>query len=748
MNRGTFLLVFPVLGACLLLGPALMSWGQSDAGPSPTAVELEGAAPVAEPENQPEETEDEVAPLEIRPRQIVVRGMGFWTNRMLKKVVWLLLPPEGSRPAYLNADFIEDAVSMVHAELEDRGYLMPTMEVELELVTGEVQQYPWRWDALLALPRPLAVQKLTLRVESGVRFYYSTIRFEGLEAIPSVEAEAYFRGVEFLIRQRSSRIFSPAALNRSMGHLEDALRLLGYPDVRVEIVTLQRNESSGGVDVTLHVHEGPPHRVRAAIELVRPEEELEPTEIWPSFPFAAYSEYWLEDWRQELRRRHYREGYADTRVEIQERRRVTLGPTDEPDQVFVDLEALTEPGTKLQLGEVRFTGQRKTREGYLSSRSRLQSGDPLDPLRVQEARYRLTQTGLFDSVRFRYVESELETDPPSRDVEFQLQEAKSTQVSLLAGYGSYELLRGGIEWEQRNLFGVGHNSRLRVVQAVRATRAEYDYSVPGLFNTPADAFLGLYAKQRDEPEFRRRDIGGSIGLERPVQFLRGRVGIRYIHEYLDARGEDVIEEFGSVAVRAASVAVHAIRDRRDNSLSPERGHHLFTRAEVASESLGGQANYQLFEIGGSYHRPFRGGRFIHLGGIHGIVRPQGDRSVNLPFNKRFFPGGDNSIRGYRSTQASPRDELGNLVGAETYWMTNVELEQALTPAWSLVLFNDTVGVAATLNDYPSTEILTSLGLGIRWKTPVGPVRFEYGHNLNPRPKDPSGTFLFSIGFPF
>jgi outer membrane protein insertion porin family len=746
----TFLLVFsvPVLSVCLLVSSSSLCWGQSDVGAAPTAIEVTEEPAMAQSDAQPGAEEDEIGPLEIRPRAIVVRGMGFWTNRMLKKVVWLLLPPEGSRPAYLNADFIEDAISMVRAELEDRGYLMPTMEVELELVTGEVQQYPWRWDALLALPRPLAVQKMTLRIERGVRFYYSSVHFEGLEVMPSAEAESFFRGVEFLIRQKSTRIFSPGALNRSIGHLEDAIRLLGYPEVRVEIGTLRRNDASGGIDVTLRVHEGPPHRVRGALELVRPEEELEPTELWPSFPFAPYSEYWVEDWRQELRRRHYRAGYADARVEVRETRRVTLGPAEEPDEVFVDLEALTEPGRKLQLGEVRFTGHRKTRDGFLLSRSRLQTGEPLDPLRVQEARYRLTRTGLFDSVRIRYEESALETDPPSRDVEFQLQEAKSTQVSLLAGYGSYELFRAGVEWEQSNLFGVGHNSRLRIVQAVRATRAEYDYSVPGLFNTPADGFLGLYAKQRDEPEFRRRDIGGSIGLERPVQFLRGRVGIRYTHEYLDARGADVIEEFGAVAVRSASVAVHAVRDRRDNSLSPERGHHMFTRGEVASEILGGEANYQLFEVGGSYHLPVRGGRFVHLGVIHGIVRSQGDRSENLPFNKRFFPGGENSIRGYRLTQASPRDELGNLVGAESYWMTNVELEQALTPSWSVVLFNDTVGVAADLGDYPSTEILTSLGLGVRWKTPVGPVRFEYGHNMNPRTHDPSGTFLFSIGFPF
>lgn len=751
MTRGSIPFTYPVwaLSLLLLAGSLGPGWGDSEqasdwmpADPAEETVSVE-----SQDETSAAEEEDE-APPEIRPRAIVVKGCGFWTNRMLKKVVWLLLPPEGSRPSHLNGDFIEDAVSMMYAELQDRGYLQPSMELELELVSGEFRHYRWNWDALLTLPRPLEVQRVIFRVERGVRYYYSNIEFEGLGAMEDGQAESYFRGMEFLIRQKSTRIYSPAALNSSIGHLEDAIRALGYADVRVEVAALDRNDATGAVDLTLVVHEGPLHRVRSAIEQVRPEEPARPIEVRPNFPFAPFSEYWIEDWHQEMRRRQYRQGHADARVTVGEVQRVAEGPEDDPDRVFVDLAAVTEPGPKLLLGEVRFTGQRKTRERFLSSRSRLRTGEVLNPLQVQEARYRLTRTGLFSSVRFRYEESELETDPPSRDVEFQLQEAKSTQVSLLAGYGSYELLRGGIEWEQRNLFGVGHNSRLRLVQAVRATRAEYDYSVPGLFNTQADGFLGLYAKQRDEPEFRRRDVGGSIGVERPVAFLRSRVGLRYTYEYLDARGTGVIDEFGALAVRAASVAVHFIHDRRDNSLSPQRGHHFFARAEVASESLGGEANYQLVEAGGSYHLPFPGGRYVHLGLSHGIVRPQGDRSLNLPFNKRFFPGGENSIRGYRITQASPRDELGSLVGAESYWMTNVELEQALTAAWSVVVFNDTVGVAADIDEYPSTEILTSVGLGIRWKTPVGPVRFEYGHNLNPRSKDPSGTFLFSIGFPF
>ena len=121
---------------------------------------------------------------------------------------------------------------------------------------------------------------------------------------------------------------------------------------------------------------------------------------------------------------------------------------------------------------------------------------------------------------------------------------------------------------------------------------------------------------------------------------------------------------------------------------------------------------------------------------------------DLPVSVRFFPGGDGSIRGYPQGEAAPRADNGLFIGAKSYVLANLELEQALTSNWSVVVFADAVGTAARLADYPFAEKLYSVGLGVRYQTIIGPVRVEYGHNLNPRPLDPSGTLLISIGFPF
>jgi outer membrane translocation and assembly module TamA len=76
------------------------------------------------------------------------------------------------------------------------------------------------------------------------------------------------------------------------------------------------------------------------------------------------------------------------------------------------------------------------------------------------------------------------------------------------------------------------------------------------------------------------------------------------------------------------------------------------------------------------------------------------------------------------------------------------LEQLLTKSWSIVAFFDALGEAQSRNDYPWDQRLYSAGGGLCWRTPIGPVRLEYGYNLNPRPHDPMGTLHFSVGFPF
>jgi len=310
-------------------------------------------------------------------------------------------------------------------------------------------------------------------------------------------------------------------------------------------------------------------------------------------------------------------------------------------------------------------------------------------------------------------------------------------------------LRGGFEIEENNIWGLGHHARLKAVQSFKASSGEFVYTVPDFIGKDVDLFFNASGLRREEIDFTRLEYGGGFGGHRYFKDYATDLTIRYNYQILNAsQVPGVVAAQGVTNTSVGAIITDVKHDRRDNPLYPRNGYKVFFNFELASEYLAGEVNYERFEISTSWHHPLGGGRYIGLGLSHGVILSVGSPAQDLPFNRRFFPGGENSIRGYREGEASPRDAQGKIVGAETMTLGTVELEQALTPKWSLVFFSDSLGFAERAANYPFDTGLFSVGGGLRLKTIIGPMRLEYGYNLNPRKNDPVGTLQFSLGFPF
>jgi outer membrane protein assembly factor BamA len=378
-------------------------------------------------------------------------------------------------------------------------------------------------------------------------------------------------------------------------------------------------------------------------------------------------------------------------------------------------------------------------------RVRLQPGSLLDRIKVEQGRYRLAQLGIFDSVSLSY-----ETiDEHTRDANYTVTDSKLTDINLLAGYGSYELLRGGFELERRDIFGLAHHARLKVVQSFKSSSGEFVYTIPEWIGRDVNAFVNGSALRRKEISFLREEYGGGAGVHKYYREFATDLSVRYNYQVLNAAEVDgFVATEGVQNPTVGAIIAELKHDRRDNPLYPHRGYKVFSSLESATTYLAGDVNYERAEVSTSWHQALGKGTWVHLGLTHGAAVALGSSSNNLPFTKRFFPGGDASIRGYQQDEASPKDASGKVVGAETFTLGSVEFEQALTPKWSLVVFSDSLGQARRIQHYPFDSGLYSVGAGLNWRTIIGPIRVEYGHNLNPRPGDPQGTLHFSLGFPF
>jgi outer membrane protein insertion porin family len=671
------------------------------------------------------------------PAKFKISGYGFFGDLRLKRII-KLLEVSKPKPQYFDANFMEDTALILKSKLREDGFLAPRIVIIAFDEKGTRSRYIW--SETEPLPRPLRATEVRFRIKKGVLFHFQKLEFKGLTALTEKKARGYFIQTGGLVPLKQNRVYSPEHLKNGVANLSQVLSRMGFEDAKVSVGRIEQDDETGDVSVRIDVAEGPKFMVRSVRREVYFPWTNAPVDLGTNHLQKTYSKWWEQDFTQGIKTNYYRLGYPETSVSIETERREPAGTN-----VLLDLLAVVKTGPRVRAGDVSFKGAKRTSESMLARTAPLQTGDWLDRLKSERGQYRLARLGIFDTVELNYqtVSSNL------WDVRYDLKEGKRIEVSPLAGFGSYDLLRVGVEVDQYNLWGLAHNSQLKLVQSFKSSSGDYTYTVPELLGEDVDVFATASGLRREEISFTRVEYGGGVGARRKFNSIATDVSVRYNYGILQATEQSAnFAQEGAQNPTVGEFIFDVRHDRRDNQLYPKRGYQLLANAEVANDNIGGSVNFERLELGGSYHITLNDSEWIHLGLRHGFAVANGSTSNNLPFTRRFFPGGQDSVRGYEEGEAAPRNAQGKIIGAETYTSCNVEFEQGITPKWSVVGFFDGVEFAERLADYPGNEHLLSVGGGLRWRTIVGPVRLEYGYNLNPRPRDPTGTLQFSLGFPF
>ena len=678
--------------------------------------------------------------LRAKPAEITVSGMGLIRDHTIRSTLIVLLGKQ--RGETVNAAAIEDASLILFSTLTQAGYLEPSMEVKVTTASGSTASYPLDANLDQPLPRDLAVTAVTFEIRKGHRFRVTAVEFRGTMALRPDQARTYFLGDGILAEFTSEQAYSPDRLNRSLSNLRDELRHRGYADAEVTAQPPEVDHATGQVKLLIDVKQGSQwYTAELALHVTGPGPT--PVDIEKKNLGKPWSAWWRHDAETDLRRWYYQRGYPDVRIAIVPEAAPATVPGGSR-RVVVRADVRT--GSLVRLGDIHFQGNTRTREAVLRPQIKAKPGDPLNPLQLQDGQYKISRLGVFSSVDLQYQPAQ----GPVRDAIYDLKEGKKSDVDLLLGWGSFEELRGGVEWREYDLWGRAHEGTLKFVQSMKSTEGEYDYTVPELFGTETDGTAKAFGFQLYERSFLAQQYGTTFSVTTPLSSLGTQLLTAYTFQRLRAENDTLATVLtDSTNANATSIEVGLTRDRRDNPLLPKKGYKIAVQVEEASRWLGGQVDFQQYQIAASYHTPWGHSRWIHIGVTHGDITTLGSRAGNPPPpNVYFYPGGEDSIRGYGLGEAAPRDANGQYVPAVSFTQLNVELEQALTSKWSAVAFSDSLGGTDTLEKYPFDYELYSLGLGVRYQTIVGPIRLEYGRNLNPRPHDPQGTVLFSVGFPF
>ena len=669
-----------------------------------------------------------------------VEGAGWLNNRRIQRQLELMLP----EAAPLSANDVEDAVMVILNSMQQKGFLDASVVTHLTELQSEANapadaSWTMRWDRDLEtfFEKDVTLREVRFEVIPGPVFYFDRFEIEEDGGLESDWIESFYYKPTMLFQSDRVRLFHPGKFEKSSRNLETQLSLRGYRNAKVFGVVQQMDMETGAVYTVVRVVPGPMHRL-AAVDVDLSDEHVEyPSISFESWVGQPYTRVVRQDLINTVRNVFYEKGYPDVTMEVTQEV-VEAGPP-----VMHRLYLKVNPGPRVRVGPITLDGLQETRESFIRKKLNLQPGDWLNPVELDADRLTLSRTGLFDRVDLQVVPGELE-----RPVRFTLQERYPWTMDLMAGWGSYEQLRLGSTLKRDNLWGQAHQALLRTVVSMKSQFGEAVYTIPDIRRSGVNLNFRTFALKREEVSFDRREQGIDLGITKRFE----RIGLDsswvyaiQVLESVDRQGRTVLSDENS---RVGSLSLRLNRDQRDSPITPQDGYRVFSNVEWADERLGGNVNFWNVEIGYSQHGRFGNGLFWHAGLSHGWLVASGSGNNFIPTNKLYFPGGDDSIRGYQRGEAAPRDAEGFLVGARSNILLNLELEQFLTDSISAVLFYDWLGSSVRSVVAGYDQSLESVGIGLRWKTVIGPVRLEYGHNLKPRDGDPNGTLHLALGMPF
>ncbi|MGH9372229.1 MAG: BamA/OMP85 family outer membrane protein, partial [Vicinamibacterales bacterium] len=488
-------------------------------------------------------------------------------------------------------------------------------------------------------------------------------------------------------------------------------------------------------------------------------------------------------------------GYASVQV--------TVAPVVSDDRARVDLTVTVVEGLQTLVDHVIIVGNTRTSEDVIRREVLLQPGEPLGLRDVLESRRRLSQLGLFRRIDIR----ELEHGPPTRrDVLVTVEEAAATAIGYGGGLEFTRRLRasgpggeaeerielaprGFFDIGRRNLGGKNRSVNLFTRVSIRPKDAPDDpaedgrgfgfseyrivgtYREPRAFDLNADLTLTGAVEQgvRSSFNFARKGVTAEL-LRRLTPTIRASVRYsfgttRTFDERLSDEEQAAIDRLFP-QVRLSSFSGAIVRDTRDDVVEPTSGAVFSAESSLAARALGGQVGFVKTYLQALWFKRIPGAPgivfatrvstglangFPHEQSTDPDVRPIED----LPASERFFAGGDTTIRGFALDTVGADETIsprGFPRGGNAVLILNGELRFPVWKEIGAAVFVDGGNVFERVTDFNVGELRGSTGFGVRYRSPIGPVRVDLGFKMERREfggrLEPRRVIHFSIGQAF
>ncbi len=558
----------------------------------------------------------------------------------------------------------------------------------------------------------------------------------------------------------SSDTFDPDRIDYDKELLRRYYVANGYADFKVLSSTAELTPEKDAFIITFTLDEGNQYnfgKVSATSELPEVEDgQLESTLTTVSG--TTYNANQVEESIENLTQYLGDLGYAFVDIEPKY--------TRDSQNSILDVNYQIKEGPRVYIENINIHGNDRTLDEVIRREFRLAEGDPYNAAKIKRSQQRVNNLGFFKDVAIR---KEHGSSPDKVDIEVDVQEQSTGELTFGAGFSTSEGALGDVAISERNLLGKGQFLKLNFTMASVRQEVDLSFTEPHFLGRDIKAGFDLFKVQRNGSSaqsnltYDNDTLGGVIRASYPVtEHLTHAVRYSY-------RSDDItdIDPTASTFIQlqaganATSLVGHTLSyDTRDNRFEPTEGYFVYLSQDIAG--IGGDTNFMRNETRASYYTPtFRKDFILKIGAKAGYIFGYSDDDVRI--NDRFFIG-SNEIRGFANEGVGPRDTVSlDPLGGNAYWTSSVELTFPLglpeelgftgsvfMDAGSLFDSDDSTitvgGVTSTVND--KSSLRGSIGFGVGWKSPLGPIRIDLAAPFAKEDFDETENLKFSFGTRF
>jgi outer membrane protein insertion porin family len=514
----------------------------------------------------------------------------------------------------------------------------------------------------------------------------------------------------------------------------------GFIKVQVSEPKIELTPDKLGMIITIQIEEGDRYTL-ADIEITG-NKTFETDELRPLIKSQigkTFNGVTLKKDTEELTKKYTDNGFAVASV------MPDLKPDDANRTVKVNF--IIEEGEKYSIGRIEITGNSKTRDKVIRREIRVAEGDTFNGSALKRSFERLNNLNFFDKVE---INPKPRQDERVVDLDVEVKEKDTGFLTVGSGYSSTDGIIGTVDITQTNLFGGGQYLKLKGDLGTRMSNMELGYRDPYFMDKNLLFGVTGYKSTREyQGEYKRRSVGIEFTLGKELAEYWGvTVGYNFdvtrIYDVNWFAMQEVKDEEGNWTTSALTFTI--TQDSRDNIKDPLRGSR--NQYSVSFAGLGGNVGFLKHYVDSGWYFPIFEESTIHVRGRLGWLT--GAFGKKVPIYQKFYVGGLDTIRGLNYGEAGPKDPITDeAIGAEKMLIGNLEYIFPIFDELKLkgIAFYD-IGKGWANGETFGSGLRHTAGGGIRWFSPFGPIRIEYGFNLDRKPGESAGRVEFGSGTNF